>query len=100
MAVQKFPVPKTIKNVQNFLGLTGYFRKFITLFFDCKTIKRPDPKYGEVSNWSVGHTVVQQIEGKPLKTSNPTNLLARRTNGTPHRRMQIWNRFYFVPDFK
>ena len=29
MAVQKFPVPKTIKNVQSFLGLTGYFRKFI-----------------------------------------------------------------------
>lgn len=28
-AVQKFPEPKTIKQVQSFLGLTGYFRKFI-----------------------------------------------------------------------
>lgn len=28
-AVQKFPEPKTIKGVQSFLGLTGYFRKFI-----------------------------------------------------------------------
>ena len=28
-AVMKFPIPKNIKDVQNFLGLTGYFRKFI-----------------------------------------------------------------------
>lgn len=29
VAVRKFPEPSTIKNVQSFLGLTGYFRKFI-----------------------------------------------------------------------
>ena len=28
-AVKNFPDPKTIKQVQSFLGLTGYFRKFI-----------------------------------------------------------------------
>lgn len=28
-AVMRFPQPKTIKQVQSFLGLTGYFRKFI-----------------------------------------------------------------------
>jgi hypothetical protein len=28
-AVQNFPEPTTIKTVQSFLGLTGYFRKFI-----------------------------------------------------------------------
>jgi len=28
-AVLKFPEPRTIKQVQSFLGLTGYFRKFI-----------------------------------------------------------------------
>lgn len=28
-AVQKFPEPKTIKELQSFLGLSGYFRKFI-----------------------------------------------------------------------
>ncbi|GBM25789.1 Retrovirus-related Pol polyprotein from transposon 17.6 [Araneus ventricosus] len=29
VAVQNFPEPKSVKEVQSFLGLTGYFRKFI-----------------------------------------------------------------------
>ncbi|GFT78454.1 retrovirus-related Pol polyprotein from transposon 17.6 [Trichonephila clavipes] len=29
LAVRKFPEPTTIKQVQSFLGLTGYFRKYI-----------------------------------------------------------------------
>jgi ribonuclease HI len=29
IAVQNFPEPKNIKQIQSFLGLTGYFRKFI-----------------------------------------------------------------------
>ncbi|GFW39516.1 retrovirus-related Pol polyprotein from transposon 17.6 [Trichonephila clavipes] len=32
IAVKKFPVPKTVKQVQSFLGLTGYFRKFIPAY--------------------------------------------------------------------
>ncbi|XP_054721961.1 uncharacterized protein LOC129231620 [Uloborus diversus] len=28
-AVQNFPLPKNVKDIQKFLGLTGYFRKFI-----------------------------------------------------------------------
>lgn len=32
MAVQKFKVPKTVKQTQSFLGLAGYFRKFIEGF--------------------------------------------------------------------
>ena len=28
-AVRKFPEPKTIRQIQSFLGLTGYFRKFV-----------------------------------------------------------------------
>lgn len=37
-AVQSFPEPKTIKQIQSFLGLTRYFRKFIE---DYATIARP-----------------------------------------------------------
>ncbi|GFY58207.1 enzymatic polyprotein [Trichonephila inaurata madagascariensis] len=37
-AVQKFPEPTTIKQVQSFLGLTGYFRKYIK---DYSTIAKP-----------------------------------------------------------
>ena len=28
-AVRDFPTPKTVRNVREFLGLTGYYRKFI-----------------------------------------------------------------------
>lgn len=32
IAVQKFPLPRTAKAVQSFLGLTGYFRRFIRVY--------------------------------------------------------------------
>ncbi|GFU95740.1 retrovirus-related Pol polyprotein from transposon 17.6 [Trichonephila clavipes] len=32
IAVKKFPVPTTVKQVQSFLGLTSYFRKFIPAY--------------------------------------------------------------------
>lgn len=31
-AVQKFPIPKTIKEIKSFLGLVGYYRRFISNF--------------------------------------------------------------------
>ena len=31
-AVQAFPVPKTLKNVREFVGLTGYYRRFVKDF--------------------------------------------------------------------
>ncbi|GFY59144.1 retrovirus-related Pol polyprotein from transposon gypsy [Trichonephila inaurata madagascariensis] len=37
-AVRKFPESTTIKQIQNFLGLTGYFRKYIK---DYSTIAKP-----------------------------------------------------------
>lgn len=37
-AVQKFPTPSNVKQVQSFLGLTGFFRKFI---YNYSVIARP-----------------------------------------------------------
>nr|XP_034195346.1 uncharacterized protein LOC117611508 [Osmia lignaria] len=31
-AVQRFPIPKTVKNIRQFLGLCGYYRRFIKDF--------------------------------------------------------------------
>jgi len=31
-AVQNFPIPKNVKNVKQFLGLAGYYRRFIKSF--------------------------------------------------------------------
>jgi len=31
-AVENFPVPKRVKDVQTFLGLAGYYQKFIENF--------------------------------------------------------------------
>jgi len=32
LAVKEFPRPQTSKNVKQFLGLAGYYRRFITNF--------------------------------------------------------------------
>lgn len=32
MAIKKFPIPKTVKEIKSFLGLVGYYRKFIKNF--------------------------------------------------------------------
>lgn len=39
-SVKKFPQPTTVKQVQSFLGLTGYFRKFtLSYSFICQALK-------------------------------------------------------------
>jgi hypothetical protein len=31
-AIKKFPIPKTVKDIKSFLGLLGYYRRFIKNF--------------------------------------------------------------------
>jgi len=62
-AVEKFPVPRKIKDVQSFLGLAGYYRKFIE---DFSKIAKPLTKLikkGEKFNW----TAEQQNAFQSLK---------------------------------
>jgi len=62
-AVEKFPVPRKIKNVQSFLGLAGYYRKFIENF---SKIAKPLTKFIKKSkkfNW----TAEQQNSFQSLK---------------------------------
>jgi hypothetical protein len=54
-AVEKFPVPRKIRDVQAFLGLVGYFRIFVTSFAN-----RAQPLYGLLKKenawmWSKEH---------------------------------------------
>ncbi|GFY68439.1 retrovirus-related Pol polyprotein from transposon gypsy [Trichonephila inaurata madagascariensis] len=53
-AVRKFPEPTTIKQVQSFLGLTGYFRKYIK---DYSTIAKPLSNLTRKENPSVFGTL-------------------------------------------
>ena len=44
-AVEKFPIPKNKKNIEQFLGLIGYYRKFIFQILKNSIISRPLLQY-------------------------------------------------------
>jgi hypothetical protein len=51
-AVKEWPVPSDLKKLRGFLGLSGYYRKFIK---NCGTISKPLSdllKKGTVFTWS------------------------------------------------
>ncbi|GFS98476.1 retrovirus-related Pol polyprotein from transposon 17.6 [Trichonephila clavipes] len=59
LAVRKFPEPTTIKQVQSFLGLTGYFRKYI---MDYSKIAKPLSDLTRKENLFVFFFGIQQKE--------------------------------------
>ncbi|GFV76326.1 retrovirus-related Pol polyprotein from transposon 17.6 [Trichonephila clavipes] len=59
LAVRKFPEPTTIKQVQSFLGLTGYFRKYIK---DYSKIAKPLSDLTRKENIFVFFFGIQQKE--------------------------------------
>jgi len=51
-AVEKFSVPRKVKDVQFFLGLAGYYRKFIEDFSKIAKPLTKLTKKGEKFNWT------------------------------------------------
>ncbi|XP_036148743.1 uncharacterized protein LOC118647611 [Monomorium pharaonis] len=55
-AVIKFPVPKNVKNIKQFLGLVGYYRKFIPNFSKIAKPLTDLLKKDTIFNWQQKHT--------------------------------------------
>jgi len=51
-AVEKFPVPRKVKDIQSFLELTGYYRKFIEDFSKIAKLLTKLIKKDEKFNWT------------------------------------------------
>jgi len=72
-AVEKFPVPRKIKDVQSFLGLAGYYRKFIK---DFSKIAKPLTKLikkGEKFSWTAEQQNSFQLLKEKLTTAPVLN---------------------------
>ena len=75
-AVRKFPRPKTIKNIKEFLGLAGYYRRFIQNF---STIAKP-LSYLLKKNVRFSWTNIQQTAFDKLKNTLCTYPLLQYPN--------------------
>ena len=72
-AVSTFPVPKTKKDVRSFLGLTGYYRKFMPQY---ATIATPltdlTQKTGPICVKWTPECSIQEVEGTVVFSSSTT----------------------------
>ncbi|UYV74576.1 hypothetical protein LAZ67_12000184 [Cordylochernes scorpioides] len=95
-AVKRFPELKTIKQLQSFLGLTGYFRKFIKkLFHNSKTpfdmlntnanfMMGPDQKqaFQDLKHILTTSLDLEQFSSKKMliKKMHPVHYMSKKTN--------------------
>ncbi|XP_037051796.1 uncharacterized protein LOC119085486 [Bradysia coprophila] len=85
VAVRKFPIPKNVQQVQSFLGLTGFFRKFI---YKYAIITRPLTELTKKDvKFEIGESQLKAIE--ELKTAlcnEPVlKMIWREIFGNPYR---------------
>jgi len=72
-AVKEFPMPKTVKDVQSFLGLAGYYRKFIEDFSKIAKPLTKLTKKGEKFNWTAEQQNSFQLLKEKLTTAPVLN---------------------------
>lgn len=68
-AVQKFPIHKITKEIKSFLGLLGYYRKFIENCLNYKTFKELSKK--KMKKLNQPENIVTSKFCKPLLTNDP-----------------------------
>jgi len=88
-AIKKFPIPKTIKQVRSFLGLSNFFRKFIPRFAELSTpltnlTRGSYPKKSSPVKWLEEHQ--KAFEEIKNKLTNPP--LLKHFN--PSLKIVIW----------
>ena len=88
-AIRKFPIPKTIKQVRSFLGLSNFFRKFIPRFAELSTpltnlTRGSYPKKSSPVKWLEEHQ--KAFEEIKNKLTNPP--LLKHFN--PSLKIVIW----------
>jgi len=59
--IKNFPVPKNVKGIQQFLGLAGYYRKFIMNFASIATPLNQLIKKTETFNWGTEQQIAFEI---------------------------------------
>jgi len=71
--VKNFPTPKKVKDVQSFLGLAGYYRKFIENFSKVAKPLTKLTKKGEKFNWTAEQQNSFQLLKEKLTTAPVLN---------------------------
>jgi len=77
-AVKDFPTPKKVKDIQSFIGLAGYYRKFIKNFSKIAkpltTLTKKDSKF----NWNTEQqnafdSLKEKLTSAPVTRISPDN---------------------------